>query len=187
MNAIYCDLPCCQQYGIYEFSLLKYSLKYRSMIYPYQKLIPLEFENDIDNNKYLFENYNTLGPLHSMLCEGLEFTSKNQFPVVEPYTGELPDNLCSIHRLRKKPDSLLRVICAHFFTDDSNFRGSGGLFLRIYLFIRICFSCRCCGTLFVTSSCQHSINGMEYGLSLHRHGVTFLISNYSWKVGQKAV
>ena len=120
MNAIYCDLPCCQKYGIYEFSLLKYSLKYRSMIYPYQKLLPLEFENDIDNNKYLFENYNTLGPLHSMLCEGVEFTSKNQFPVVEPYTGELPENLCSIHRLRKKPDSLLRVICAHFFTDDSN-------------------------------------------------------------------
>lgn len=80
----------------------------------------LEFENDNDNDKYLIENLTTLGPLHSMLCKGIEFTSKNQFPVVEPYTGELPENLCSIHRLRKKPDSLLRILCAHFFTDDSN-------------------------------------------------------------------
>ena len=85
------------------------------MIYPYQKLLPLKFEND--NNKYLIENLTTLGPLHSMLCKGIEFTSRNQFPIVQPYTGELPENLCSIHRLRKKPDSLLRILCAHFFIE----------------------------------------------------------------------
>ena len=90
-----------------------------SMIYPYQKILPLEFENP-DSNPLLAESNKTLGPLHSVLCKGIEFTSKNQFPIVEPYSGDIPDILCSVHRLRKKPDSLLRGICGHFFTPDSN-------------------------------------------------------------------
>lgn len=89
------------------------------MIYPYQKTLPLDFENP-DIKPLLTENHRELGPLHSVLCRGVEFTSKNQFPIVEPYSGKIPEILCSVHRLRKKPDSLLRDICGHFFTLDSN-------------------------------------------------------------------
>ena len=89
------------------------------MTYPYQKLIPFEYENHEDNS-YLAESYKTLGPLHSALCIGVDFTSKNQFPIVEPNNGNIPEILCSVHRLHKKPDSLLRGICGHFFTSDSN-------------------------------------------------------------------
>ena len=90
------------------------------MIYPYQKILPLDYENPKDDS-CLIENYKTLGPLNSALCKGIEFTSKNQFPIVEPNNGNMPKVLCSVHRLRKKPDSLLHNICAHFYTSDSNF------------------------------------------------------------------
>ena len=89
------------------------------MTYPYQKILPLEFENP-DSNQLLTESYKTLGALHSVLCRGIEFTSKNQFPIVEPYSGNIPEMFCSVHRLRKKPESLLRDLCGHFFTPDSN-------------------------------------------------------------------
>ena len=89
------------------------------MTYPYQKILPLDFENP-DSNPILTESHKTLGPLHSVLCRGIEFTSKNQFPIVEPYSGDIPELLCSVHRLRKKSEYLLRGICGHFFTPDSN-------------------------------------------------------------------
>ena len=91
------------------------------MIYPYQKTLPLEYEIPNGNDTLLTESFKSLGPLHSVLCKGIEFTSKNQFPIVEPYSGDLPEILCSVHRLRKKPDSYLRNTCGHFFTSDSNF------------------------------------------------------------------
>lgn len=90
------------------------------MIYPYQKTLPLEFNNPDGDNPILNESYKSLGPLHSVLCKGVEFTSKNQFPIVKPYSGKIPEILCSVHRLRKKPDILLHDICGHFFTSDSN-------------------------------------------------------------------
>ena len=83
-------------------------------------MLPLDYETP-DSNPLLIENYRALGPLHSVLCKGIEFTSKNQFPIVEPYSGDLPEILCSVHRLCKKPDSHLRNTCGHFFTSDSNF------------------------------------------------------------------
>ena len=89
------------------------------MEYPYQKILPLDFENP-DNKVLLTEDYRTLGPLHSVLCKEIEFTSKNQFPIVEPNIGDIPKILCSVHRLRKKPETLLRNLCGHFFTTDSN-------------------------------------------------------------------
>ncbi len=45
-------------------------LHLKSMIYPYQKKLPLEFENP--DNQYLSENHKSLGPLHSTLCKGQE-------------------------------------------------------------------------------------------------------------------
>lgn len=90
------------------------------MIYPYQKVLPLEYENP-EENSCLTESHKALGPLNSVLCKGIEFTSKYQFPIVEPNNGDIPKVLCSVHRLRKKPDSQLRNICAHFYTSDFNF------------------------------------------------------------------
>ena len=90
------------------------------MIYPYQKILSLEFEDSISSS-LLIENHKSLGTLHSLLCKGIDFTSKNQFPIVEPYSGDIPEVLCSVHRLPKKSDSRLRNTCGHFFTSDSNF------------------------------------------------------------------
>lgn len=90
------------------------------MIYPYQKKLPLEYEG-LDSNPLLAESHQALGPLNSVLCKGIEFTSKNQFPIVEQYSGDIPEILCSVHRLHKKSDSHLRNTCGHFFTSDSNF------------------------------------------------------------------
>lgn len=90
------------------------------MIYPYQKLLPLEYENLESNNPSLAENVQTLGTLHSVLCKGLDFTSKNQFPIVLPSFRQPPEYICSLHRLRRKPESVLQNICGHFFTSDTN-------------------------------------------------------------------
>lgn len=90
------------------------------MLYPYQMILPLEFEDPNENNKLLTESYKSLGTLHSVLCKGIRFTSKNQFPIVERNTGSKPEILCSVHRLRKTPESLLHNFCIHFFTSDSN-------------------------------------------------------------------
>lgn len=90
------------------------------MIFPYEKTIPFEFGDDKATDSILTESYKTLGPLHSALCKGIEFTGRNQFPIVEPYIGQLPEVLCSVHRLLRKPDSLLSTQCGHFFTSDSH-------------------------------------------------------------------
>ncbi len=90
------------------------------MFYPYYKTIPFEFDSNNKTNSVLTESHKTLGPLHSALCKGVEFTGKNQFPIVEPYSGQLPEVLCSVHRLKKVSDSQLSKCCGHFFTNDSN-------------------------------------------------------------------
>ena len=115
-DSIHIDPPChCKSNVAKVFTKIIIS-----MIYPYQKRLPFEFENNNDNNLSLVESYKTLGPLHSTLCKGIEFTGKCQFPIVEPYIGPLPEVLCSVHRLLKKPDSLLQDLCGHFFTSDSH-------------------------------------------------------------------
>lgn len=90
------------------------------MVYPYSKTIPFEFDSNDQNNSVLTESHKTLGSLHLALCKGVEFTGKNQFPIVKKYVDDLPDMLCSVHRLRKMPDSLLSKFGGHFFTNDSN-------------------------------------------------------------------
>jgi len=92
------------------------------MIYPYQKIIPFEFDDNMSNNDMITnENAQVLGPLHLYLCRGLDFTSQNQFPIVHPYLGDIPEKMQSVHRLTHKPDSYLKQYCGSFFTTDSNF------------------------------------------------------------------
>lgn len=106
------------------------------MTYPYQKTLPLEFERNENDNMFLNESFQTIGPLHSSLCWGIEFTAKNQFPIVEPYTGEPPEILCSIHRLPKKSGSFLYGVCGHFYTSDSNFEAFWNFPFRYLRFLK---------------------------------------------------
>ena len=89
------------------------------MIFPYQKNIPFEYETS-NEDSYLIEDIKTLGPLHLSICKGIYFTGKNQFPIVKPFSGSLPEDICSVHRLRNKPDSFLNKLCGHFFTSDTH-------------------------------------------------------------------
>ena len=123
MDIIISDLPCQGfQDRLSNGLTVCYNnkIKQMSMIYPYEKVLPFEYENSESDDSRLIERPKTLGPLHSALCNGIEFTGKNQFPIVEPYTGQLPEVLCSVHRLLGKPDSLLRDQGGHFFTSDSH-------------------------------------------------------------------
>jgi len=90
------------------------------MIYPYQKIIPFDF-GDSNDNGVLSENVSALGPLNLNICKGINFTSNNQFPIVSPYNGAIPNGLCSVHRLSKKQESFLNNLGGIFFTKDSNF------------------------------------------------------------------
>lgn len=91
------------------------------MFYPIEKIIPFEFDEPSQLDQVFIENGQSLGPLHVYLCKGLEFTSKNQFPIVAPYHGEIPDELCTVCRLVKKSEAALRALGGHFFTPDQNF------------------------------------------------------------------
>ena len=88
------------------------------MIYPFQKSIPFEFDNSSADNNNIVETIPMLGPLHINLCKGLEFTAQGQFPIVQPVRREPPRHICSVHRLRGKSASFLRIICGHFFTTE---------------------------------------------------------------------
>ena len=85
-----------------------------------ERIIPFEFE-DTSSKGIFVENFKKLGPLHLYLCKGLDFTAKNQFPVVLPYLEDIPEIMQSVHRLIRKPDLYLEQCCGSFFTTDSNF------------------------------------------------------------------
>ena len=91
------------------------------MVYPYQKNIPFEYDETSTTNSIIEESVQTIGPLHLHLCRGLNFTSQNQYPIVQPYIGIIPEIMQSVHRLIRKPDSYLEQCCGSFFTIDSNF------------------------------------------------------------------
>lgn len=91
------------------------------MVYPYQKNIPFEYDETSTTNSIIEESVQTIGPLHLHLCRGLNFTSQNQYPIVQPYLGIIPEIMQSVHRLIRKPDSYLEQCCGSFFTIDSNF------------------------------------------------------------------
>lgn len=91
------------------------------MIYPYTKTIPFEFDETSTTGDIFKESVQSLGPLHLHICKGLDFTSQNQYPIVQPYHGDIPEIMQSVHRLIHKPDSYLKQCCGSFFTTDSNF------------------------------------------------------------------
>ena len=161
------------------------------MIYPFQKQIPFEYE-DYEDNSYIDESYKTLGPLHSALCTGVEFTSKNQFPIVEPNTGNIPEVLCSVHRLRKKPDSLLRGICGHFFTPDSNIEPYWThpfkylQWLKKLGYVTSTDFSLYSNMVLIQKLWNSFRNKISISYPLH-HGAIWRILNYIWKAGQRIV
>lgn len=63
-----------------------------------------------------------LGPLHMRLCEGINFTSAHQLPVVKPVHIGPPDDIKAFYRInnRCKCEERRRIF-AHFYTDDVKF------------------------------------------------------------------
>lgn len=61
-----------------------------------------------------------LGPLHMVLNQLLNFTSKSQQPIVRPYTSVMPKEIKALYRIVNNPKDYNRI-CPHFFTKDENF------------------------------------------------------------------
>ena len=91
------------------------------MIYPIQRIISFEFDEVSNLNNIIEEKNLSSSPLHLGICKGLNFTSHNQFPVVQPYHGAIPEVMMAVHRLSRKSDSFLKTCCGSFFTSDANF------------------------------------------------------------------
>ena len=72
------------------------------MIYPFQKVLPLSFPGEsIDT---LTETIPDLGPLHLHICDGIDFTSEHQLPVVHAEVVGPPSELQAFYRLKGLPD-----------------------------------------------------------------------------------
>lgn len=64
---------------------------------------------------------NDLGPLHMRLCEGLEFTSKHQLPVVKPVFVVPPAEMKAFYRINRCKEDERKRFFAHFYVDDKKF------------------------------------------------------------------
>ncbi len=64
---------------------------------------------------------NDLGPLHMRLCEGLEFTSKHQLPVVKPVFVGPPAEMKAFYRINRCKEDERKRFFAHFYVDDKKF------------------------------------------------------------------
>lgn len=88
------------------------------MIYPVQKVLPLSFPGEsIDT---LTETIPDLGPLHLHICEGIDFSSEHQLPVVHPEVVSPPSELQAYYRLKERPDVEKKNVFGHFYTSDKN-------------------------------------------------------------------
>lgn len=60
-----------------------------------------------------------LGPLHMVLNQFVNFTSKYQQPIVHPYSLDIPEGIKALYRIVNKPE-VYDKLCPHFFTKDEN-------------------------------------------------------------------
>lgn len=72
-------------------------------------------ENQVVNLDYRFSNQ---GPLHMVLNQFMDFTSKHEQPIVKPVPVDIPQSICALHRINdiQIGDS---DCCPHFFVDDN--------------------------------------------------------------------
>lgn len=73
-------------------------------------------ENSISSIEY---NLKHGGPLHVVFNQLLDFTSKNERPIVKASSQSIPNDIRSLHRVSKK-NNLYDKVCPHFFTKDEN-------------------------------------------------------------------
>lgn len=82
-----------------------------------QTLLSIEFdfqdEKQIQNIEY---ELSKLGPLNCALDQFVNFTSKNQQPIVKPASGRVPKDIRALYRMRTPMED----ICPHFFTNDAH-------------------------------------------------------------------
>ena len=89
------------------------------MIYPIQKVLPLLIPDEsVDTIR---EKTPDLGPLHLHICDGIDFTSKHQLPLVKPEYVDPPSKLETFYRLKKLTDEEKKHVFGHFYTSDANF------------------------------------------------------------------
>ena len=88
------------------------------MIYPIQKVLPLSFPGESTDT--ITEKIPDLGPLHLHICEGIDFTTEYQLPVVQPEAVSPPSELQAFYRLKERPDAEKKNAFGHFYTPDKN-------------------------------------------------------------------
>lgn len=82
----------------------------------------IPFVTDIDHEilPVVSESFSNSGPLHFELCKGLDFTSKNQLPIVNRADFAIPERMSTYHRIKNVNRKNLSGSCVHFFVDDSH-------------------------------------------------------------------
>ena len=80
----------------------------------------IHFRTDISQVplSIIHDNPKEFGPLHIKLCKGIDFTDKNQLPIVTRVVESIPDRMSSFHRLKNVHANRLKGSCVHFFVDD---------------------------------------------------------------------
>ncbi len=85
----------------------------------HQLTLEFEFPEDENHNQVLELNLSTLGPLHMVFNQFINFTSRYQQPIVKPAKSALPDKISALYRIANKYDKYA-LTCPHFFTKDEN-------------------------------------------------------------------
>lgn len=87
------------------------------MILPQQKILPLYFEEETRSIRS--ERIKDLGPLHMRICNGINFTSEHQLPIVKPVCTDIPEKMIAYYRTKQIKQT--NDIVAHFYTADCQF------------------------------------------------------------------
>lgn len=85
------------------------------------KNIIFDFKLPLDTNQAntLDINLSKLGPLHMVLNQFVNFTSKHQQPIIAPSSILMPERISALYRIVKKTN-LYNDVCPHFFTGDEH-------------------------------------------------------------------
>lgn len=85
------------------------------------KQLTIEFDFPEDENQIhaLEINLSKQGPLHMVLNQFINFTSKNQLPIVRPTSSTMPEKITALYRIAKNTQNYSNS-CPHFFTRDEN-------------------------------------------------------------------
>lgn len=74
---------------------------------------------DVDQIHTIEYSISKQGPLHMVLNQFMNFTSRNQQPIVNPASSTCPDSIRALYRIANTP-AAYKIVCPHFFTKDEN-------------------------------------------------------------------